>query len=259
MDKAKVKRIAVSTVAVASILLGASVANAQNDERLKNVVNEVNKATQIAQTSQKKIDKISNATSKLFGEYKGVLKTNAGLRAYNAQQRHVIKRQEDEIAKIVKSIGQIDEIKRQVTPLMGDMIKDLEEFIKSDLPFQLDERLARIAKLNDYMDDPNVSDPERFRIVLEAYKAEVQYGRTRNAYEGLLDDGRSVNFVRLGRVGFYYQTKNASESAAWNKETGSWQKLGDEYATPVKQLLRMARNQIPVNPLVLPISAPEEK
>ena len=103
MDKAKVKRIAVSTAAIASFFLSASVANAQNDERLKNIVKEVNQSTQIAQASQKKVDSISDATAKLFLEYKGVLKTNAGLRAYNAQQRRVIKRQEEEIIKITKS------------------------------------------------------------------------------------------------------------------------------------------------------------
>ncbi len=259
MDKAKVKRIAVSTAAIASFFLSASVANAQNDERLKNIVKEVNQSTQIAQASQKKVDSISDATAKLFLEYKGVLKTNAGLRAYNAQQRRVIKRQEEEIIKITKSIGQIDEIKRQITPLMKDMIEDLSEFVNADMPFQIEERVKRIEDLREAMDNPNVSDPERFRVVLEAYKAEVQYGRTRNGYEGLLEDGRSVNFVRIGRVGFYYQTKDGKQTAAWNKTSGGWDVLGDEYATPVKQLLRMARNQIPVNPLVLPVAAPEGK
>lgn len=256
MDKAKVKRIAVSTAAVASILLGATVANAQ-DARLKSVVDEVNQANKIAQASQQKIDTIADATSKLLIEYKGVLKTNAGLRAYNAQQRRVITKQEEEINKIKTSIGQIDEIKRQVIPLMQNMVDDLAKFVEADIPFQIEERRARIDKLVETLDDPNVSDPERFRVILEAYKAEVQYGRTRNTYEGTLDDGRLVNFVRIGRVGYYYQTQDGSESAAWNKDTGTWESLPEEFNTPVKQLIKMARNQIPVDLLVLPVAAPK--
>ncbi|WP_417455863.1 DUF3450 domain-containing protein [Kordiimonas sp.] len=258
MDKAKVKRIAVSTAAVASVLLGATLANAQ-DARLKSIVEEVNQANQIAQESQQRIDKTADATSKLFGEYRTVLKTNAGLEAYNAQQRRVITKQLEEIEKIKNSIGQIDEIKRQITPLMLDMISNLEEFVNADVPFQKEERLARIESLRDAMDDPNVSDPERFRVVLEAYKAETQYGRTVNSYEANLDDGRSVNFARIGRVGFYYQTKDGKESAAWDKSTGSWKQLDAEFATPVKQMIRMARRQVPYDIVVLPIQAPKGK
>jgi hypothetical protein len=257
MDKAKVKRIAVSTAAVASILLGATVATAQ-DARLKSIVDEVNQANKIAQASQQKIDTVADATAKLFAEYKGVLKTNAGLRAYNAQQNRVIKKQEEEIAKIQNSIGQIDEIKRQITPLMLDMIANLEEFVNADIPFQMTERHERIESLKDVMDDPNVNDPERFRVVLEAYKAEVQYGRTLNAYEDTLDDGRSVDFVRIGRVGFYYQTKDGKETAVWNRDKGAWESQG-EYATAVKQLLKMSRRQVPLDVLVLPVAAPKEK
>ena len=258
MDKAKVKRIAVSTAAVASILLGATAANAQ-DARLKSIVDEVNQANQVAQASQKTIDGVANVTNKLFNEYKGVLKTNAGLRAYNAQQQRVITKQEEEIAKIKNSIGQIDEIKRQITPLMLDMVEDLREFVEKDVPFQTAEREERIESLVDAMENPNVSDPERFRVVLEAYKAEVQYGRTVNAYEDTLPDGRSVNFARIGRVGFYYQTKDAAETAVWDTANGAWQQLGAEYTTPVKQLIRMAQRRTQMDLVTLPIAAPEGK
>ena len=252
------KRIAVSTAAVASILLGATLANAQ-DARLKSIVEEVNQATKLAQESQQRIDKTADATSKLFTDYRTVLKTNAGLEAYNAQQKRVIKKQEEEIEKIKNSIGRIDEIKRQITPLMLDMISNLEEFIKADVPFQRDERLERVDDLREAMDDPNVSDPERFRVVLEAYKAETQYGRSVNAYEAALDDGRTVNFVRIGRVGFYYQTKDGKETAAWDKESGTWKKLDEEYATAVKNMIRMARRQVPFDIVVLPVQAPKGK
>ena len=211
------KRIAVSTVAVASILLGASSVSAQNAD-IKSIVEEVNTANKIAQASQQTIDGVVDATDKLVVEYKGVLKTNAGLRAYNAQQRRVIAKQEEEISKIKVSIGQIDEIKRQITPLMLDMIDDLEEFIGNDVPFLVEERRERIDALRENMDNPNISDPERFRLVLEAYKAEVTYGRTLFSYEGPDEGGsRAVNFVRLGRVGFYYQTKDGSETKAWEQ------------------------------------------
>ena len=250
------KRIAVSTVAVASILLGASAASAQSAD-VKSIVEEVNAANKIAQSSQQAIDGVVDATDKLITEFKGVLKTNAGLRAYNAQQRRVITKQEEEISKIKTSIGQIDEIKRQITPLMLDMIGQLEKFIDADVPFLMDERKERIASLREAMDNPNISDPERFRVVLEAYKTEVQYGRTYFAYEGLDEKNRSVNFVRLGRVGFYYQTKDTTETGVWNNDSRTWELLDTDFTNPVKQLIRMAQRRTQSDVTVLPIAAPK--
>ena len=258
MDKAKVKRIAVTTAAAASILLGATIANAQ-DERLKSIVDEVNAANKLAIASQETVDGVADATQRVFGEYRGVLKTNAGLRAYNAQQNRVIVKQLEEIDKIKTSIGQIDEIKRQITPLMLDMIDNLADFIAADIPFLLDERNERIDSLREAMDNPNISDPERFRIVLEAYKAEVTYGGSLFAYDDALADGRTVNFVRLGRVGFYYQTKDTTETAAWNSETNSWDILGSEYTGSIRQLVRMALRRTQQDVSVLPIAAAKGK
>jgi len=256
-----VKRITVSTIAVASILLGASAASAQNAD-VKSIVSEVNSANKLAQASQKTIDGIQNATDKLTGEFKQVLKVNAGLRAYNAQQRRVITRQEEEIRKIKITIGGIDEIKRQITPLMLDMINDLQEFIDGDIPFLLEERNARVAALREAMDNPNVSDPERFRVILAAYKAEVTYGSKIKSWIGDLEEGgktRSVSFAQVGRIGYYYQTQDQSETKVWNVTAKKWDALDAEFTGRIKTFIRIAGGRTAPNIVTLPIAAPREK
>ncbi len=255
MDKAKVKRIAVSAAVIATLFSGATAVSAQ-DQKINEIVTEVQSNNKLAQASQQRIDSISDKTSKLFAQYKAVLKVNAGLRAYNAQLSRVINAQNKEIGKIERAIGQVDEIKRQITPLMNEMIANLGEFVDQDIPFEITDRKNRVANLTEYMDDPNIADPERFRLVLAEYKTEVDYGRTYGAYEGELADGRLVNFVRIGRVGFYYQTKNGEESGVWNKSSGGWDVLEADYNKAVRDLSRMAGRSIPVAVLVLPIIAP---
>ena len=252
------KHIALSTAVLATFFIAAP-SYAQQDQRLKDIVKEVDGSIKLAQESQQRIDSTQTETDKLFTEYKQLLKVNAGLRAYNVQQEKEIERQEEEIAKIQEAIAGIDEVKRQITPLMLDMINDLENFIELDLPFQKEDRIERIATLRDAMEDPNVNDPERFRVILDAYKAEVTYGRTINAYEGELDSGAIVNFVRIGRVGFYYQTKDSKTTAAWNKNSGEWETLDAANATSVRQLIRMANRQVQQDIVVLPILAAEAK
>ena len=257
MDYTKVKRIAVSTLAVASVMMGVTVAKAQ-DQELNNLISEVNRTTAAARASQERVDGLSQETAKLFGEYQQVLKTNEGLRAYNNQLNKAINIQNEEISKIQTAINGISAIKRQITPLMLDMLQDLEDFVNMDVPFEKSVRLERIAKLRGYMDDPLVSEPERFRLILNEYKNEVQYGRSYNAWEGTLDDNRSVNFVRIGRVGYYYQTKDRSETAAWNTKRGAWEILGEEHSRPVNRMIKMANKILPTDVVVLPVGAPQE-
>ena len=258
MDNTQVKRIAVTTLAVASMLIGASGLNAQ-DERLDKLVDEVNSTNKLAKASQTKIDTMADQTSGLFGKYKQVLKTNDGLKAYNNQLNKAITKQREEISKINEAIAGISKIKRQITPLMLDMVESLKQFVENDIPFEKEKRMERLANLQKAMDDPQIAESEKFRVTLQEFQNEVGYGRGVLAWEGTLDDGRSVNFVRIGRIGYYYQTLDRSETAAWNTKSGSWTKLSDANTRPINRLIKMANKLIPFDLSIIPIAAPEGK
>lgn len=258
MDNTNVKRIAVTTLAAASIFIGATAINAQ-DERIDKIVKEVKVTNDLAKTSQTKIDTMADQTSDLFGKYKQVAKTNDGLRAYNNQLNKAIAKQRIEITKIDEAIKGIAKIKRQITPLMLDMVTSLKLFVENDIPFEKDQRMERLTRLQDAIDDPQVSESEKFRVTLQQFLTEVGYGRSVNAWEGNLEDGRSVNFARIGRVGYYYQTKDRSETAAWNVSAGSWEILDEENTRPINRLIKMANKLMPFDVTIVPIAAPEGK
>ena len=258
MDNTNVKRIAVTTLAVASIMIGATALNAQ-DERLDKIVKEVKVTNTLAKSSQTKIDTLADQTSDLFGKYKQVLKTNDGLKAYNNQLNKAITKQKEEIGKIEEAIAGISKIKRQITPLMLDMVESLKQFVENDIPFEKEKRMERLARLQEAIDDPQVSESEKFRVTLQEYQTEVGYGRSVYAWEGNLEDGRSVNFARIGRIGYYYQTLDRSETAAWDVKNGSWVTLEDENTRPINRLIKMANKLIPFEVAMVPIAAPEGK
>ena len=65
-----------------------------------------------------------------------------------------------------------------------------------------------------------VAPSEKFRRVMEAYQIEMDYGRTLEAYSGLHTvDGqeRDVDFLRVGRTAFIFQTRDGSSLGIWNK------------------------------------------
>ena len=215
-----------------------------------------------AKASQSKIDALSDQTRLLYNEYKTVLKEIEGLRVYNRQLEKQIASQEREISQLSSSIDEVTFIERQITPLMLRMIDGLERFVELDLPFLMDERRDRVERLREIMDRADVAVSEKFSQVLNAYQIENEYGRTMEAYGATINvDGtdRIVDVLKVGRVALVYQTSNAEETGAWNVATKSWEPLGDEYTTPVRNGIRMARKQLAPNMLILPVTAAEAR
>ena len=227
---------------------------------LADIFQAAEQANQQARASQANIDTLAEETRKLHSDYRTVLKQIEGLQVYNRQLEKQISNQTRELAKLAKSIDEVTVIERQITPLMQRMIDTLEQFVSLDLPFLLDERHNRIDKLREMMDRADVAVSEKFSQVLRAYQIENEYGRTMETYGDTINIGgvdRKVDVLKVGRIALVYQTPDAEESGMWNKLDGAWEPIGDEYTTPVRNGIRMARKQLSVDLLTLPITGPE--
>jgi len=230
-------------------------------ETVDRVVAEGEKRTAEGQTSQKKIDKLSDQADDLLRSYRQETKVVAGLKVYNGLLQKQVNNQEIEMAQLRESIGQVALIERQIVPLMVRMIDSLDEFIALDVPFLVDERNTRLARLQAMMERADVTAAEKFRKVLEAYQIENEYGRTIEAYKGSLEVAgvtREVDFLRVGRVGLYYQTVGGSHSGAWDRVAGAWVELPPaQYKHALANGLRIARKQVAPDLLTLPVAAPQ--
>ena len=213
-----------------------------------------------ARQSQAKIDALTEETRELLGEYKTVLKEIEGLRVYNRQLERQISNQEAEMTTLNSSIDQVTVIERQITPLMLRMIDGLEQFITLDLPFLQNERMDRLANLKDMMDRADVAVSEKLSQILRAYQIENEYGRTMEAYSDTIDVGgtdRKVDVFKVGRISLVYQTQDGEETGVFNPSTRQWEPLDDAYKTPIQNGIRMARQQLTVDMLSLPVTGPE--
>ncbi|WP_018982795.1 DUF3450 domain-containing protein [Salinimonas chungwhensis] len=248
-----------NSLLLASAMLASS-ALAQDDEVLKPVVDEAAKINESAAQSQEQINKITNQIDSKLQQFKTLNKEIEGLEVYNAQLRKQIENQKQEMTDLNDSIDEVSVIERQITPLMIRMIEGLEQFIELDVPFLAEERANRVTDLKNLMDRADVAASEKFRRVMEAYQVEMEYGRTMEAYNGILEiDGaeRDVEFLRLGRTALIYQTRDASKQGVWNKQTRQWEELDSSYRTQVTKGLRMAKKQLAPDMLMLPVAMTE--
>ncbi|MED5262358.1 MAG: DUF3450 domain-containing protein [Myxococcota bacterium] len=208
--------------------------------------------------SQKRIDVVNAQTDQLFSRYTTALRQIDSLRVYNRQMRDLIVSQEAELVSLSDQIDRVEEVGRSVTPLMLRMIAALDTFVGLDTPFLEEERAERIAELHALMARADVSNAEKYRNIMEAYQIENEYGRTIEAYRSNLNrDGKevTVDFLRFGRIALVYQTLDGNETGVWDPESRSWVVLDNDYRTPIRQGLRIARKQSAPDLIRLPLPA----
>jgi len=207
--------------------------------------------------AQKAIDDLSDQTDDLLAKYRTTLKQIDSIRVYNGQLRGLISSQEEELDSLRDQLDRVEEVGRSVTPLMLRMIDALEATVDLDIPFLLEERTADVAALRKLMRKASVSTSEKYRMIMEAYQDENEYGRTIEAYRANIatpDGGEvKVDFLRFGRIALVYQTLDGREAGVWNRETKTWDKLDASYRTAVREGLRIARKQSAPDLIRLPL------
>ncbi|MCZ6566032.1 MAG: DUF3450 domain-containing protein [Gammaproteobacteria bacterium] len=167
--------------------------------------------------------------------------------------------QQAEMRQLKSSIEEVSIIERQITPLMLRMLSGLEQFIALDVPFLIEKRKKRVNRLKNLLSKADVTAAEKFRVVLEAFEIENEFGRTIEAYKGDLEVSgtpREVSFLRIGRVALLYQTPGGEYNGVWDQGNRKWVALkAEEYRNHIAKGLKMARKQVAPDLLMIPVSA----
>jgi hypothetical protein len=216
---------------------------------------------QQGQDAQDDIDGVVDVTRARIEEYRAVMKEVDGLVVYNTLLQRQIDDQNETLRQIRESIDNVQFVERQILPLLTRMIDGLEQFVALDVPFLAEERNSRVANLTTVLERADVTAAEKFRVVMEAWQIENDYGRTIEAYtDELVIDGntREVDVLRIGRVALLYQTPDGQVSGSWDTQSGGWVEVDSSYRNAIRNGIRLARNQIGPDLLLLPISAPQE-
>jgi len=212
----------------------------------------------LAQASQERINTVVEGTRSLADQYRSVNKEIDGLKVYNRLMTAQTNGQQATLDDISLSMDQVDVINRQIFPLMERMIDGIEQSIALDIPFLMGERRDRVDKLKDIMQRSDVSVAEKFRKVMEAYQIENDYGSSSETYRQSLEiEGtvRDYNMLRIGRIGLYFQSDDSRITGTWDADAGSYVILGNEHRNEIKKGIRMAKDLIAPELLLLPVPA----
>jgi len=227
--------------------------------QFSSALNESEATAKEAKASQQRVEQLDDQTTALVNDYRANLKQLEAATRYNQSLNRNIVAQQRQLDRLKLDIENVSGLQRAMQPLMEDMLGALGEVVDADIPFNLDERQARVARLNNVMGDPNISAAQRYRLIIEAYQIENEYGRTIGAYEGSIDDGgalRTGEFLRVGRIALMFKTADDSTLKIWDKDQKGWVNLNKSYLPDVRLGLRMAKEQTAPGLLPVPVKAP---
>ena len=243
------------------LLLGGDGAGAQSSS--EDVIDAGRDRLNDNQRAQVDIDQVHEESRSLAERYQQMLTVVDDLTVYNAILARQIRRQEEEMATVERSIANAAVIERQVLPLLTRMLEDLEDLIAADIPFLLDERERRVEHLWELIDDPGVSNAEKTRRVFQAFQIEQDYGNTIETYRGRIErDGRafSVDFLRVGRVSLTYRTPGGDAYGYWDKDRQEWVSITSaQRRRQINMGVRMARQEMAPELITLPVINAGEK
>lgn len=202
------------------------------------------RATRNAENVQNQINQLDDERGDLVRDYRSMLQRLDAAKLYASQQERVVASQREELESLNDQLGRVDEISAQMTPMMMDMITELENFVAADLPFKMEIREERLEQLRNAMDSADVSPAERYRLIVEAYQAEMEYGRTVSTDEGTITtesgDEVAVQFFNYGRVAYVYLNPVTGEVARWSRDANGWETLPASYRRPIQDAIRIA-------------------
>jgi hypothetical protein len=244
----KVGRLAVSVVLVTALAAGAAT--------LEENVKAMQATNAEAGAAQKNIINLQNETQSMMDEYKRLTQTVDYQDQYTQEITDRLAVQEKDLASLRLQLASRQITQQRIVPLMRSMGDALEQFVALDLPFHQEERLARVIKVKQQLSSTTIPLQDQYRALLEAFQQELEFGRGIEAWRGELklgEENLTVEYLRLGRTAFYFQSMDGARSGYWDRAYKQWVEVPREYSEDIKHGLRIARNQQAPQLLALPM------
>ncbi|MCC5882949.1 MAG: DUF3450 domain-containing protein [Halomonas sp.] len=208
---------------------------------------------------QARIDATDDEGRAMLEELRELEREERRLSRENAELAPRHERQVADLERREHALDTLEETREALPALQERLIERLAQWVESDMPFLREERQARVASLTTHAGELSLA--ERWERIIGAWRTELEYGREVDTWRGYLGEGdsrREVDYLRLGRVGFYYLTPDGRAGRVWQADAGSWASLDEAQRREVRNGLRIARDRRSPELLTLPISQPLE-
>ncbi len=214
------------------------------------------------QAIQTRIDQADDETRELLTRLRDAQSSAQRLERYNDQLSSILEEQQQRIERQQHALETLGETRDALPDTLQDMLDRLRALVEADIPFRHDERVARLDGLEKTLVDPSISNEKRMEQLLSVWRTELDYGRNMDSWQGRLTQGnqqRDVQFLRMGRIGFYYLTPDGEQGGVWKNRDHQWHPLDNAERAEVNRGIRIANDQRAPELLSLPLSIEPEQ
>jgi len=171
-------------------------------------------------------------------------------------QRYIISEQEN-IAVLKQNLAQVEKTRNTLSPFLEVLYLDLENHVRNDLPFAVDERERRLAFIRSSLDDSTARLSEKFGRILDAIQVESQYGYSVEVTQEVVEDADGgpgqVSCFRLGRLGLFRVSAGNRRILRYQKESKTWQNISQADAGEFKKAMEISRKKRVTAVVKLPV------
>lgn len=220
------------------------------------VTQPVEEAVHIRQATQKQKEMWRDEKQKLASTYEQLQAEQKALKDRQGELQEANQTTSQRIREKEKQLADIEQIRSRIEPFLDQQVALLRQQITDGLPFLPDERSQRLDRLEQILDDPDVTISEKYRKVMEAILVEAEYGNTIEVYQQTIDVGGHTmlaNIFRLGSISLFYQSLDQSECGFYNVADAKWQELPATYNRDIAAAIDIGAKRQPVELLSLPL------
>jgi len=204
---------------------------------------------------QTRIDNADDATREALERLRQANQQADRLESYNAELAPIVDNQARRIAAEKKSLAQISVTREALPGELRQMVEQLRAMIEADMPFLRDERLARVDDLEQMLTSNEASQADKLQRIFAVWRTELDYGREMDQWSGPLDGAQSeaasqgsqmareVDYLRVGRTGWYYVTPDDQAGGVWSVANGEWEALDGDQVDEVRRGIHIAQDQ----------------
>lgn len=206
--------------------------------------------------TQQRIDESDERIRQLRQEIEQLKRQNSDLEVYQRHLNALLKSQADEVASLNEQLSNVAQTKQGLVPLMYHMIDGLKRFSDESMPIKQQQRITRIKNLEALMAQSNVSEAEKFRLVLDAYLIEFEYGSKLGVYQDQIEiEGtlRDVQVLHLGRLALIARSEKNGFYWLWDQNNNQWLAYDSSHTQSLNRAYEVASQRIAPELITLPI------
>lgn len=248
---------------VAALVFGATALPAQ--AQLRNALNTGENATKKAERTQVSINQLDDERQEMVREYRTILQKTDASKLFVAQQQKVVESQRRELESLTDQLTRVDDITAEMVPMMVTMVDDLKNFVANDLPFRIAERRESLANLDVIMNRADIPPAEKYRLIIEAYQNEMQFGSTVDTWEEESttnpndpnSETTTVTMFQYGRVALLMMSADERTAYRYDRNAPNgekWQEVSGRYIDDIKQAVKVVKKLTGEEVLYAPVT-----